>query len=387
MKTLYYNIICFIVASVLFTDCFLCGLVCGVKSWFTGVLLHVYLGLKHPLNKLKGCLLFLNDSFYSFSDSVKNKIFSFFDPRIRDPHSVIANILILFALIPVFIFLFVTILSYKIIFIPVLQAMLYVRRGILVVRIFRFVGSFFGKLLTCAIPNLSFSMLAGLKVKPLFSVKSLEVHLTKMPAPAKQEFMEKYARIFVYNIEGLDNKEREMIIRRSLKFFESGLSGHFNISMIVPNSNVSGHPLLINAALTSSKPLDRLIAIINEEVIYSRPTLVVDLDKVVVDTFRESQYLLSNTFVVSNSEYTHFIDARSNPNISPSFCSDRNIHSFGYVAEKIRPLAERLSGVYEPDVARREIINFQKSVFSPDKEGFSAGLVFPVIETALKNLP
>src|SRR5690554_1991664 len=176
MKQLYYDIVCFIAASVLFTDCFLCGLVYGIKNWVTATLLRAYSSLKHPLNELKSCSIILSDSFYSFSDSTKNRILSFFDPRIRDPHSIIANTLILFALIPVFMLLFILMVNYKLFLIPIMQAMLYIRRGIIVVKILRFIGSSFGKLLTCALPNLSFSMLAGLKVRPLFTTKGLEVH-------------------------------------------------------------------------------------------------------------------------------------------------------------------------------------------------------------------
>jgi len=57
MKKLYYDIVCSIAASVLFTDCFLCGLLYGIKDWITVALLRVYSNLKHPLNKLKSCFL------------------------------------------------------------------------------------------------------------------------------------------------------------------------------------------------------------------------------------------------------------------------------------------------------------------------------------------
>lgn len=374
-------------AFMLFPGYFFYLLVDKLKNQLIIITVHVYFNLRQCLVALKGFFVYLNNLLYLSSNHVKNKIVSFFDPRVRDPHSIIANVLILFSLVPVFIFLFVTLVSYKIIFIPILQVVFYLRRVVVVVRLMRFIGSFFRKLLAYTFPNASLSMIAGLKVKALISTKGLEVYLTRIPFADRREFMEKYAHIFVYSIEGLDNMERERIIARSLRFFQSGLSDHFNISLLVPYSNVQGYPLLINAALTSDpKPISKLIAVINEEVIYSRPDLVVDLDRVTVAASQGSQYLLSNTFTVSNSEYTSFIDPGSNPAINPSFCSDRNISGIGCVVDKITPLAKQLEGVHEPGIVRREVMNFQRSTFSADEAGLSSGIVFPVFKEIIKNL-
>ncbi len=358
-----------------------------LKNQLTVIAVHVYFSLRQHLATLRGFFAYLYDKFCLLGGLIKNKIVSFFDPRTRDLHSIIINILVLFAFMPVFIFLFVTLVSYKIIFIPILQAVFYLRRVAVVVRLVRFIVSFFRKLLVYTFPNTGLSMIAGLKVKALISTKGLEVYITRIPFADRREFMEKYAHIFVYNIEGLDNMERERIIARSLRFFQSGLSDHFNISLLVPYSNIQGHPLLINAALTSDpNPISKLIAVINEEVIYSRPDLVVDLDRVIVAASKGSQCLLSNTFTVSNSEYASFIDPRSNPGINPSFCSDHNISGIGCVVDKITPLAKQLEGVHEPGIVRREVMNFQRSTFSVDEAGLSSGIVFPVFKEVIKNL-
>src|SRR5690554_2226756 len=166
MNKLRCNIIFLIVTFMLFTDSFFCLLTDKLKNWLIRSILHVYFNLRQCLVVLKGLFGYLNNSLYSLYNRIKNRTLSFFDPRVRDPHSIIANTLILLASMPAFIFLFYTMFSYKVIFIPILQIIAYIRRGVLFVKILTFVGRYLKQL---DFRVFSGTSLAMLKVKALGS--------------------------------------------------------------------------------------------------------------------------------------------------------------------------------------------------------------------------
>src|SRR5690554_6498662 len=191
MNNVYVSVIYFIFTFMLFPVNFFCLLADKLKNQFIIITLHVYFSLRQYLATLKGFFACLYDKFCLLGGRIKNKIVSFFDPRIRDPHSIIINILALFALMPVFISLLVVLVSYKIIFIPVLQVVVYIRRTTIVLRVLKFIVSYLQKL---DFRNIAVIELAMIPLRPLGTIKGVDFYLTQMSRSERKEFMRTYRK-------------------------------------------------------------------------------------------------------------------------------------------------------------------------------------------------
>ncbi len=73
-------------AFMLFPGYFFYLLADKLKNQLIVITVHAYFSLRQCLVALKDFFVYLNNLLYLSSNHVKNKIVSFFDPRVRDPH-------------------------------------------------------------------------------------------------------------------------------------------------------------------------------------------------------------------------------------------------------------------------------------------------------------
>src|SRR5690554_6383058 len=279
MNKLRCNIIFLIVTFMLFTDSFFCLLTDKLKNWLIRSILHVYFNLRQCLVVLKGLFGYLNNPLYSLYNRIKNRTLPFSDPRVRDPHSIIANILILLASMPAFIFLFSTMFSYKVIFIPILQIIVYIRRALVAARLLKFIGSFLRRL---NFRNFLVMEVAMIPFRALGTVKGVDFYLTQMSRPERREFMRAYRKEYLNNIPELTALDKRIILDQTDSYILRGLAGHSNISAVVRGSSVSDYPLAVHTALTT-KPLPyprEMAAVLNNAIISIKPELREQLETV-----------------------------------------------------------------------------------------------------------
>ena len=379
MNKLHCNIIFLIVTFMLFTDSFFCLLTDKLKNWLIRSILHVYFNLRQCLVVLKGLFGYLNNSLYSLYNRIKNRTLSFFDPRVRDPHSIIANTLILLASMPAFIFLFYTMFSYKVIFIAILQIIAYIRRGVLFVKILTFVGRYLKQL---DFRVFSGTSLAMLKVKALGSVHGVDFYVTKMPDVQRVKFFRDYLDGFMQELDKLEpgvlsSQNKIEAVARVMRYAGYGMSGHYNVSLRVPGSS-----LFVGSALTSNRPpanLAEFNMLIKGEIININPHAVLNFERIEATARHKAQFLVSNIFNIPDSTMVEVVDL-SDKRFNPMFYkNEANVEGIACVLEPVTPLVRSLSGVKDSKTAIRIAKDAQNELFPSDFKGISSAAIVPFL--------
>lgn len=347
-----------------------------LKNQLIVIMLHVYFNLRQHLAMLRGFFAYLYDKFYFLCDHIKNKIVSFFDIRVRDPHSIIINILVLFAFIPVLMFLLFTVFSYKIVFMPILQLIVYVRRARVVFRILKFASSFLRKTNFC---NIAVVEIAMIPFRPLGAVKGIDFYLTQMSRPERREFMRVYRKEYLNNIPELTALDKKIVLDQTDLYILRGLGRHYNISSVIRDSDILGYPLAIHTTLTTeSIPYPREMAVALDNVIIAiRPELREQLETVKYVTDESVQYMLYNIMTVKNLNGMKVIEQAENSEFTGVDNVERIAHT---LSENVAPLCKELAGVKTEERAALIVHRYNSEFFKPDASGLSRGVVVPYLK-------
>src|SRR5690554_1152252 len=376
MNNVYVSVIYFIFTFMLFPVNFFCLLADKLKNQFIIITLHVYFSLRQYLATLKGFFAYLHDKFCLLGGRIKNKIVSFFDPRIRDPHSIIINILVLFAYMPIFISLLVVLVSYKIIFIPVLQVVVYICRATIVLRILKFIVFYLQKL---DFRDIAVIELAMIPLRPLGTIKGVDFYLTQMSRSERKEFMRTYRKEYLNNIPELTAVDKKVILDQTDLYFLRGLGRHYSISSIARDSNVSGYPLAVHTTLTmESMPYPKeLVVALDNAIIAIRPELREQLETVRITTTESVQYMVHNIMTVKNLKGMKIIERAENP----EFTNVANVEGIACtLSENVAPLCKELVGVKAADEAALIIHRYNSKFCKPNEHGLSEGIVVPYLK-------
>jgi len=341
-------------------------------------MLHVYFSLRQYLATLKGFFAYLHDKLCLLGGCIKNKIVSFFDPRIRDPHSIIINILVLFAFMSIFISLLAVLVSYKIIFIPVLQVVVYIRRATIILRVLKIIGSYLQKL---DFRNIAVIELAMIPLRPLGTVKGVDFYLTQMSRPERKEFMRTYKDEYLARISELTDGDRKEVVKGTELFIKRGLAEHFSISARVGNSDIDGHSLLVNSALTTSASfIEEMNVALYNTIILLRPELNNSFSTVRSLPEGAIQFLVSNILTARSSRGIRFVE-NSASSLNPAFFSNQNVEQIAdHVLENMSPLCKELEGVKGPEAAALIIHRYGRELSKPNECGISRAVVVPYLE-------
>lgn len=339
--------------------------------------------MRQHLAMLRGFFAYLYDKFCLLASCIKNKIACFFDPKARDFHSIIISILILFALMPVFVFLLVIIFSCKIIFMPILQLILYIRRAILVAKLVKFVGRYLKHLNFRIFPGTSLAML---KVKALGSLHGADFYVTRMPAVKRDKFFRKYLNDYMLELDSLEPgvlspEDKARVTTRAMKYVGHGLDDHYNVSFKVPG-DPSGNSLFVGSALTSKRPptnLAELNMLIKGEIININPQTVINFERIEEATRDKAQFLVSNIFNISDSTMIEVVDL-SDKKFNPMFYkNESNVEGIACVLEPAVPLVKSLSGVRDCESITRIAKDAQNELFPANAMGISSAVIVPFI--------